>query len=224
MHHSSGQHWILNLWSEARIKPSSSWILVRLLLSQNRNPYAGILNVTKCIYGHRSVRKINSQTTKYKSSGLCLEKRLEQHNNVTNGQNWIINNSYFLFVLLIFSRLSTMIAFLIISIFLSEKMRNTYSGHSSLHIGKTGTRSSPKVKFRASYHFRSRATLGSSGSGPRWWRQSCLPGPTWPHWEDLEVGEARRKQNHVRVSHKILEAGCPPSAQRKVPRSQLSRN
>ena len=117
MHHSSGQHWILNLWSEARIKPSSSWILVRLLLSQNRNPYAGILNVTKCIYGHRSVRKIKSQTTKYKSSGLCLEKRLEQHNNVTNGQNWIINNSYFLFVLLIFSRLSTMIAFLIISIF-----------------------------------------------------------------------------------------------------------
>lgn len=44
------------------------------------------------------------------------------------------------------------------------------------------------MKFRAPYHFRSRAALGSAESGPRWWRRSCLPVPTWPRWEGLRGG------------------------------------
>lgn len=53
---------------------------------------------------------------------------------------------------------------------------------------KTGPRRPPKLAFRAPYHFRSRAALGFAGSGPRWWRRSCLLAPTWPHWEGLRGG------------------------------------
>lgn len=53
---------------------------------------------------------------------------------------------------------------------------------------KMRPRRPPQVKFRAPYHFRSRAALGSAESGPRWWRQSCLLVPTWPRWEGLRGG------------------------------------
>lgn len=41
------------------------------------------------------------------------------------------------------------------------------------------------MKARAPYRFHSRAALGSAASGPRWWRRSYLPGPTWPRWGGL---------------------------------------
>ena len=70
--------------------------------------------------------------------------------------------------------------------FLNERIKEAYSCHPSAL--KIGPRRPPQVKFRAPYHFRSRAVLGSAESGPRWWRRSCLPVPTWPRWEGLRGG------------------------------------
>lgn len=80
---------------------------------------------------------------------------------------------------------------------------------------KTGPRRPPKLAFRAPYHFRSRAALGFAGSGPRWWRRSCLLAPTWPGWEGLRGGA--RGEGRLRPS----QPGADWVHKRKVPRSQL---
>ena len=80
--------------------------------------------------------------------------------------------------------------------FLMKELKKYTPVTPSAHTSKIGPRSSPEVRFRVAYRFRSRAALGSAASGPRWWRRSCLPVPTWPRWEGLRdwgKGEGRLK-------------------------------
>ena len=71
------------------------------------------------------------------------------------------------------------------------------------------------MKARVPYRFHSRTVLESAASGPRWWRRSYLPGPTWPHWGGLR--SQGQGEGGIESATRPPTAECRPSASRQVP-------